>query len=974
MHRDRRRGWAVSLGALAASALVASMARAEIGDLSADSVMGQANLSDATALPIGPHTFGKPSGIAIDRLRNRIYVSDSVNHRVLGWSNAEGLANGAAADLVLGQADVVSWGCNRSFDGSQRAPTMESLCAPAGLAVDADGTLYVADTNNCRVLVFDDPYANDGVADRVLGQADGSCNGTTVSASRLFLPKAVAVDGTGNVFVADGSCRVLEFDGPLSSGDAVADRVYGQADFTSRGCSALYFPQSISLDASGTMYVGSTSLVYLFANPLTGAAARPQASQTLGSSQCNPNGESAASTCFPTGVATDSGGRLYVADALNSRVLGFDAPSTVPQAALVLGQDTFGAPPGGTTFCGNEACNVGGPSAASLCMGNYSGSVVSCGVLFAAAVAVDGADNLWVADGFNNRVLRFDNPRQSDRVADLVLGQQHMAATSQPVLGLDGPAVGLGQSHYQALAVDTNNSRVVVYPNLGKSSDNTPIAILGQPDLGATGCNNGGVSARSLCNPTAALVHNDYLWIADTGNNRVLRFDAPWLAWDYATKQYTLRRDASHVFGQRDFKSNRCGAGAEGVCGPQGLAIDAHGNLYVSDSGNNRILVDQNPLTADTRAEVVWGQPNFDATQCEPGAGGATALCDPRGIAVLSHVDAWGIDQGDDLYVSERGNNRVVVYKNIVTKPAGAGADAVFGQGGNLKGGACGGGADGLCQPTGVALDRGGSLLVADTGNNRVLVFEDPLANATADRVFGQPDFKGTACNAGGKENPTAESLCQPSSVATSGAYEGNVFVGDTGNNRVLRYEAPYCIESFSLTAANGRTPGLRSQPMRTRLKIEHNGAGDSVEISDKLVLREDDGAIYPNHPPLFTLSTKSDLSAGIVLKESVPPWISNERVTPSGGRWATGDLELERGITSYTISTKFVIPPGFGDDPQRDQIKYEALAVGEDLSGFTDAQAWYRAQFGSTCFTTELACRTSGSGRTQCKPAKPPR
>jgi len=162
------------------------------------------------------------------------------------------------------------------------------------------------------------------------------------------------------------------------------------------------------------------------------------------------------------------------------------------------------------------------------------------------------------------------------------------------------------------------------------------------------------VSARSLCNPTAAIVAGGHLWIADTGNNRVLEFDSPWLTWDYANQRYTIKRDADRVFGQSDFTSNDCNLGAAGLCGPRGVAFDARSNLYISDSGNNRIVYHMNPL-ADGTAERVYGQTDFNNRDCTPEAGGAGAVCDPRGIAVISHVDAWGIDQGDDLYVADAG-------------------------------------------------------------------------------------------------------------------------------------------------------------------------------------------------------------------------------------------------------------------------------------------------------------------------------
>jgi sugar lactone lactonase YvrE len=949
----RPRGGSLLLGCVVVGVLTAGAARAEIGDLVADSVIGQSSFTDSVALAIGPATFGKPTGVAIDRAHKRVYVSDSLNHRVLGWSDIDSLTDGAAADLVIGQPDFFSWGCNRSMDNSAQPATLDSLCNPAGLAVDSDGNLYVADSGNCRVLVFNDPFGTDQVADIVLGAADGKCG---LDATHFYDLNGVAVDGSGNVYVADTlNCRVLEFDGPLASTDTTADRVYGQPDFTTglggKYNPALYFPDSVAVDPSGRLYVGSHAYVYEFDNPLGAPGAHLQADHTFGG-DCST--ETASSTCFPVGVATDSTGRLYVADAINSRVLEFDSPLTVFQAARVFGQASFGPPPGGTTFCGNEACNVGGPSASSLCLGNYSGSEVSCGLYYDAAVAVDDGDNLWVADGFNNRVLRYVNPL-SDQAADLVLGQPTMASIRAPVVPLDGPS-GLGG----ALVVDTNNSRVIVYGSFGRY--NRPVAVFGQPDMNSTGCNTGGLSARSLCNPTAVLVGGSSLWIADTGNNRVLRFDSP----------LTNKQDADQVFGQPDFTSNGCGLGNAGLCAPRGLAIDAHGDLYISDSGNNRIMIDENPQTNDRKAELVLGQPDFNSGDCTPQAGGADKLCDPRGITVLSHLDPWFIDQGDDLYVADRANNRVVLYSTVLSKANGAPADKVFGQGDDMNTGSCGQGAGGLCGPTAVATDRAGDLLVADTDNNRVLEYTDPLTDTTADRVFGQSNFTDHSCNAGGT-SPTAASLCQPAGVMASGDYEGSVLIADTGNNRVLGYEAPYCIENYSLTAANRKLRGIRSKPTRTKVQIEYGSGSsdDTVKLSDHLILLELDGSIYENNAPLFTLSTDSAFSTGIVFSERVPQFISNTRVTRNGGTWTTGELELSHGITFYKITTSFYIPPGFSDKPQRDRITYSATAVGMDLSGFTEQQAWFRAQFGSTCFTTELRCVLRASGKRVCRLAR---
>jgi sugar lactone lactonase YvrE len=926
---------------------------AEIGDLVADQAVGQSSVTDATALPIGPGGFGRPVGLAIDRsvTPNRVYVTDGMYHRVLGWSDADALTNGAPADLVIGQPDFTTTGCNhKPYNNSiPGAPTMESLCAPAGLAVDGAGSLYVADAENCRILVFFDPFGTDTVADLVLGQS-GVCDGVVVNASKLYDPQAVAVDGAGNVFVADTlNCRVLEYDGPLTSTDLMPDRVFGQADFTKSICSlsTLYFPRSLALDASGNLFVGSPPQVYEFNRPLT---TDTQLDHVLGTNQCNPSGESASSTCGPNAVAADDVGRLYVGDAGNNRVLEFDNPLAVNQAARVFGQPGF---TGSSTLIDDE-CNTGGPSATSLCFRKTFPLTLGYSYDEALALAIDGSGRLYVADGLNNRVLRFDTPL-TDAVADLVLGQTAMNDVRFPVVPVSAPQVGIFDNSYALIVVDSANSRLQLYGNLSKSQT-VPGAIIGQPDLDTTGCNSTGLSASSLCQPTAAIVDpNGNLWVADTGNNRVLVYNYPWFSYDNQAHQYVARTAANRVFGQPDFTAgNTCSGGTTGLCGPRGIAVDSNATVYISDSGNNRIVHHINPL-ADSIGDRVYGQSDFNGTQCNAGGVSADSLCDPRSLA----INAEG-----DLFVTDRGNNRVLVYDQVL--PNAGGADHVFGQDGSMTSTACASGDGGLCHPGGLALDRGGNLLVADTDNNRVTEYNAPFTGTKADRIIGQPDTTTNTCNTGGV---SGTSLCQPADVAAA-VFGEAVFVADAGNNRVLRYDAPYCIGDFRLDATTRKLKGIRSTPKGTKVRVT-NGLDPAIDddilsVGGRLTLLERDGHVSGSDEPLLTLSTAN----GIVYQERVP-YMHNTLFGNTSEVWQTEYLkgERDRGIDDFHLASHFLIP---ANDllPQRDRISYHGRAVGLDLSSFTEAQATFRLQFDSICFTTDLTCRNTGKGR-KCRPAR---
>jgi DNA-binding beta-propeller fold protein YncE len=94
-----------------------------------------------------------PGPVAVDTSAtpNRIYVVDSSNSRVLGWKDAAGFANGAPANIVIGQPNFYSYDCNQLQD----RPGPGTLCFPLGVAVDPSGNLYVTDPTNDRVLEYD---------------------------------------------------------------------------------------------------------------------------------------------------------------------------------------------------------------------------------------------------------------------------------------------------------------------------------------------------------------------------------------------------------------------------------------------------------------------------------------------------------------------------------------------------------------------------------------------------------------------------------------------------------------------------------------------------------------------------------------------------------------------------------------------------------------------------------------------------
>jgi DNA-binding beta-propeller fold protein YncE len=116
-------------------------------DTIADRVLGQPNFI-SNAVGSGATGLNLPWGIAIDRVSGRLYAADMQNHRVLSWPNAAMFTNGQAADIVIGQANFTG---NQPNQGNA-TPSATSLNIPAGVTVDSQGSVFVSDSGNGRVL------------------------------------------------------------------------------------------------------------------------------------------------------------------------------------------------------------------------------------------------------------------------------------------------------------------------------------------------------------------------------------------------------------------------------------------------------------------------------------------------------------------------------------------------------------------------------------------------------------------------------------------------------------------------------------------------------------------------------------------------------------------------------------------------------------------------------------------------------
>lgn len=764
--------------------------------------VGHATLQLVSGAPnlVEGRELNSPVGVAVDTSVSPpvLYVADTGNNRVLVWRNARA-ANGSKADIVVGQ--------NNFFTTSPLGPGTSSsvgLRAPTGLAVDRRGNLYVVDSGNNRILRY--PRVTDLPADliqpnMVIGQttfsnAQANQGNPTPSAKSLSfvsggttLTASLQFDSAGNLWVADaGNSRVVRYAAADLSDSAIngpeADLVIGQNSLTER--------QTVDWGRAESR---------LLKTALRG----------------------------PAGVAFDPAGRLLVTDSLSNRLLVYAPPfrngvSAARIAGLVV--NVQGQPPRPTV---NEY-TLFGPEG-----------------VFATAAGI------FVLEGQTHRIVRFEPFESWGEETQLLPSPPARAVFGQPDLlsfrvnrGGREPndssfasPLGVTLAGGELFVADAGNNRVLAHPlnggNIGAAS-----RVLGQIGFSYRSVNfvegrelylNGGTltvpGAGSVYFGAAVIIDRGSnpprLYVADTQNNRVLGFaDA---------RKVKPGDTADLVIGQTsqfDTKVNSPTNDVEqvtdsGLLFPVGLAVDANGNLYVADSGNGRVLRFPRPFDQPSpygqRANLVLGQSGFNIKITDPTQ---RNMARPYGIAftVEGH-----------MLVSDIAHHRVLLFRRSGTGDFANAqlASAVFGQRDFVT--ATAGNDDAKFNaPMHIATDTDDRLYVCDAGNRRIAIF-DRVLSATNNP---SPAFSLTSPSA----NPNERlGLVQGINVSPN---SGEIWVADTGNNRVLRY--PRFDSLISSSAPNLAIP--TNLPMAV-----------SIDAFDNLLIAEGTNRVAFHYPQLTAIS-----------------------------------------------------------------------------------------------------------------------
>ncbi len=310
-----------------------STPNAYINGADAELVIGQPDFTTATS-GLSATKMNNPICAIVDGT-GTLWVSEYGNNRVTRWDNADNLVNGDTADGVLGQPDFVT---------NTASTSQSKFSGPAGIFVEANGTLWVSNFNIHRVLRFQNAASlPDGAnADLVLGQPDFVTGTSGLSATKMNNANGVYVDNLGNLWISEyTNRRVLKFNNvsTLVNGDT-ADGVLGQPDFVTNTSNTTQAGSGnvrwVTGDILGNLYVVQESnnriSVFLQAATLANGA---NADYVIGQPDfvtgTGPNPPTQTSLRTPRGASVDNvNKKLWVTDWANNRVLRYDISSLVP--------------------------------------------------------------------------------------------------------------------------------------------------------------------------------------------------------------------------------------------------------------------------------------------------------------------------------------------------------------------------------------------------------------------------------------------------------------------------------------------------------------------------------------------------------------------------------------------------------------------------------------------------------------------
>jgi len=664
-------------------------------------------------------SIGAPRRVAVDKAGN-VYFS-SLN-------SVFKLDTSGVLTLIAGNS-------RPGFSGDGGPAPAAALNNPQGVAVDAAGNVYIADSSNNRIRMV----STAGVISTFAGTGVAGYSGNygQASAAQFTLPSGLAFDGSGNLYIADTGNNIIREitpDGTIIpfAGDSFQGYVGDTGPATS---AALSIPTDVFIDSKGNAYIADTGNSVIREvgtdgniNTFAGNGTNGYTGDSLVSNTAELNG--------PRGVAVDSSGNVYIAD-FGNYVIRKATPNTLtPTVTTNLDgttTTTYNSNSIITTIAGNGSNGFSGDGSAAT-------SAMMAGPW---GIALDSSGNLYIADVFNARVRKIASGGTISTVAGnglLSYSGDGSAAVKAQLYSPRGVAVDAQGNLYIA---DSSNNRV---RKVAAGGVITTVAGNGAAGFGGDGA---AATSAQLNQPVALAVDaSGNLYIADFANNRV-RMVSP------SGVISTVAGNGTVGFG-----GDGSAATSAQLNGPTAVTVDRAGNVYVSDFINNRVR----KFTPGGNIATVAGN----------GLGGFGGDGGPAASALLNGPYGLAVDASGNLYIADLDNSRIrkVTPDGTISTFAGNGIAAVAGDGGPASQAT-------LAAPQSLLLDSAGNLYIGDSvGRVRMI-----SSAGTISTIAG----KGPAGYSGDGGDATLAQINGPLGLAVDVA--GNLYIADTGNNAIRQVQ-----------------------------------------------------------------------------------------------------------------------------------------------------------------------------------------
>ena len=635
-----------------------------------------------TAGPATSSDLNHPDGVAVDSSGN-VYIADTINDVI------EKVTPSGTLSIIAGTP-------GHHAPPTPGPATSSSLYHPAGVAVDGSGNVYIADTDNEMV----EEVTTGGTLSIIAGTGtSGAPTPGPATSSDLSNPSGVAVDSSGNVYIADTNNQVVEKVTPGTPGTLSIAAGTGTSGAPTPGpatSSDLSDPSGVATDSSGDVYIADQANGRI--EEVTPSGTLSIIAGTGGQGPPTPGPATSSNLYNPAGVAVDSSGDVYISDGLAGVVAEVASGSLSIAAGLI----DYGPPTAGPA----TSSDLSDPS----------------------AVAADRVGDLYVADPLNDVIEKVT----SGGTLSIFAG------TGRTGVPTAGPATSSDLNHPDGVAVDSSGNVYIadtINDVIEKVTPSGTLSIIaGTPGHHAPPT-PGPATSSSLYHPAGVAVDGSgNVYIADTDNEMV--------------EEVTTGGTLSIIAGTGTSGAPTPGpATSSDLSNPSGVAVDSSGNVYIADT-NNQVVEKVTPGTPGTLS-IAAGTGTSGAPT--PGPATSSDLSDPLGVAT---------DSSGDVYIADQANGRIeeVTPSGTLSIIAGTG-----GQGPPTPGPAT---SSNLHSPAAVAVDRYGNLFIADLGNSDV------------EEVFGVASVM---------LDPTATSLsCAPTMLSAGAATACTATVSDTAASGLM--------------------------------------------------------------------------------------------------------------------------------------------------------------------------------------------